>query len=168
MSPEVMTTVPSNSLGSMPTTRTARRARCRLLVLNSDLDGAAELAHEIGHDGAIRSRSLPRTATRWWRDLGDGVQCVREHAAPARVCSTFGCPTASVPAPAAEPVNGGIGACRHGVSLSAAVSYATRRPGRTGTHSRAEVSPPGLEPELSEPKSEVLPITPRRTVRPRL
>src|SRR5690606_6991007 len=37
-----------------------------------------------------------------------------------------------------------------------------RRGGESGLLTRREAPPPGLEPEPSEPKSEVLPITPRR------
>lgn len=61
---------------------------------------------------------------------------------PASVCSTLGCPNAS--GSRARPL--GPGPRCHQETSSTLL----------------EAPSPGLEPELSEPKSEVLPITPRR------
>ena len=68
-----------------------------------------------------------------------------------------------VPAPAARTTT------RRPSSLVAHVRVLRRQPLVLVPHSRRRDAPsPGLEPELSEPKSEVLPITPRRNAHQRL
>ena len=59
-------------------------AGAQLLVLNSDLDGSTELDRQIADSGgdrfAITSQDHHEVL---WGNLGDGMQCVRQHAASA-------------------------------------------------------------------------------------
>src|SRR6185437_15113152 len=91
---------------------------------------------------------------------------------PPRVCSTLGvCDRIRVPGPAASTRTAvsprdaiDSPSCR---SLARRACAVVRRHAvKSGIYCTlaAKTAPsPGLEPELSEPKSEVLPITPRRT-----
>src|SRR5579884_1117026 len=96
---------------------------------------------------------------------------------PAISCSTFGVSERiRVPGPAARtrtavsprddinaPQSGPPGRERAGLYTDTPLSVAFHARSRQ----TLEAPSPGLEPELSEPKSDVLPITPRRIARPR-
>src|ERR1700761_5841376 len=93
---------------------------------------------------------------------------------PPMACSTFGVsdrirvpgpaaktrtavsPRNDINSPLAFPMSGGRRKARH--AIKSVISRALV--------AKPEAPSPGLEPELSEPKSEVLPITPRRIAGP--
>src|SRR6478736_2463459 len=102
--------------------------------------------------GAMRSRSWPsRTTSCPEAALATECSACASMLRPARVCSTFGVSERMrVLAPAAR-TRTAASPCTLDIEL------------HVDSRSPKLAPSPGLEPELSEPKSEVLPITPRRT-----
>ena len=120
-----------------------------LLVLHGDVDRATQRLGQLGHGGGDALAVMAEHHNEMlWGDLGDRVQGVRQHA-PARKRVQH-----------LRDVGLHPGACAGG-------QHQNR--GFVGSHLsvlNSRAPSPGLEPELSEPKSEVLPITPRRTDQP--
>ena len=149
-------------------------AGAQLLILHCDVDSAAEVSGKVrdcGHDLVAVVADHYDEVLR--RRFGDGVQGVRQHAAARqRVQHLVG-----------VGAHARAGACRqdHDRRIRGPLGHmgspfrrecvsAGDTPSSLAilcTLAAAASAPsPGLEPELSEPKSEVLPITPRRIDQP--
>ena len=164
-SPAVTTTVPAKSAGSAASPQRDGVAGAELLVLHGDVDGAAQRRRRARSTaGMTCSRSLPTHDHEVLRrDLGDRVQGVRQHAAAGQRVQHLGDVGLHPGARAGgQDDDGGFASCRH-VSSFVRFGAMSRSPRLSTPKSQARAPSPGLEPELSEPKSEVLPITPRRT-----
>ncbi len=135
----------------------------QLLFLHRDLDGAAQYVGQLGerrrdavavmaehHDEMVRG------------DLGHRMEGVRQHAPPAQRVQHLGDVRAHAGTrPGGQHQDRGLVMPGHLSVLKLSANS------RSASLSCLLAAPsPGLEPELSEPKSEVLPITPRRTDQP--
>src|SRR3954470_2964540 len=122
-----------------------------LLLLDGDINRAAKRLGQLGHGRSDAFAVMAQHHDQVLRgDLGDRVQNVRQHAAARQGVQHL---RGVRPHP-------GACACGHHQDRGLAVLSHLSPP-------RLPLAPsPGLEPELSEPKSEVLPITPRRTDQP--
>ncbi len=134
-------------------------------VLDRDGDGASEFRRDVG-DGRLDAFAFVTDhhdeVSRI--DGGGSVQGMREHRAAAECVQDLrGLGSHSRSRSGGQDDHRGL----H-LHVAPSARRACGRPDdvRTGARRLRQMSPappPGLEPELSEPKSEVLPITPRRT-----
>ena len=151
-----------------------------LLFLHRDVDGAAQCVGQLGDRRGDAVAVMAEHHDEMLRgDLGHRMKGVRQHAPPAQRVQHLGDVRAHASTrPGGQHQDRGL--VMHGhlsvLKLSAnsrsasSVVCSLGKP-RSACYLLAPQASlaapsPGLEPELSEPKSEVLPITPRRTDQP--
>ena len=164
-SPEVTTTMPAKSSGSADSPQPTAWPGAELLLLHRDVDRCGPARRPARRPRARSGRGHGRAR----RPGAAGATLATECSAcdsmlrPASVCSTFGVSDRiRVPAPAARTRTAVSVASRLPLTSRACASCRTRLELSHRSHVLPVAPSPGLEPELSEPKSEVLPITPRR------